>query len=105
MDTEDGVDVATLDVTRIGIIHGVFWEMNQLDLMLKRVNIRKPLRFSMRTEARAKSRRQAMSTFCILLKQNCGATRRAIPFYRRADGLVEKMLSAEFTDELAILGK
>lgn len=31
MDTENGMDVVTLDSTRIGILHEVFWEMNQLE--------------------------------------------------------------------------
>lgn len=31
MDTENGMDVVTLDATRIGIIHEVFWEMNQVE--------------------------------------------------------------------------
>ncbi len=31
MDSENGVDVATLDATRIGIIQSVFWDMNQLE--------------------------------------------------------------------------
>lgn len=31
MDSENGMDVATLDATRIGIIQSVFWDMNQLE--------------------------------------------------------------------------
>jgi hypothetical protein len=31
MDSENGMDVATLDATRIGIIQSVFWDMNQIE--------------------------------------------------------------------------
>lgn len=31
MDSENGMDVATFDATRIGIIQSVFWDMNQLE--------------------------------------------------------------------------
>ncbi len=37
MDSEDGVDVATLDATRIGIIHSVFWDMNQLETRVETI--------------------------------------------------------------------
>ncbi|MDE5140119.1 hypothetical protein PYL72_19610 [Paenibacillus larvae subsp. larvae] len=31
MDSENGMDVATLDATRVDVIRSVFWDMNQLD--------------------------------------------------------------------------
>lgn len=37
MDTENGMDVATLDATRIGIIQSVFWDMNQLESRIETI--------------------------------------------------------------------
>lgn len=31
MDSENGMDVATLDATRVELIRSIFWDMNQLD--------------------------------------------------------------------------
>ncbi|OMD40050.1 C40 family peptidase [Paenibacillus odorifer] len=37
MDSENGMDVATLDATRIGIIQSVFWDMNQLESRIETI--------------------------------------------------------------------
>lgn len=37
MDSENGMDVATLDVTRMDVIHSVFWEMNQLESFVETI--------------------------------------------------------------------
>ncbi len=37
MDSENGMDVATLDATRIGIIRSVFWDMNQLESRIEKI--------------------------------------------------------------------
>ncbi|XID93803.1 C40 family peptidase [Paenibacillaceae bacterium WGS1546] len=37
MDSEIGMDVATLDATRIGIIQSVFWDMNQLESRIETI--------------------------------------------------------------------
>lgn len=37
MDSENGMDVATFDQTRIGIIQSVFWGMNQLESRIETI--------------------------------------------------------------------
>ncbi|MCY9667638.1 C40 family peptidase [Paenibacillus alginolyticus] len=37
MDSENGMDVATLDATRIDIIQSVFWDMNQLESHVEKI--------------------------------------------------------------------
>ncbi|MCD9025415.1 C40 family peptidase [Cohnella silvisoli] len=37
MDSENGMDAATLDATRIGIIQSVFWDMNQVESRIEKI--------------------------------------------------------------------
>lgn len=37
-DPENGMDVATLDGTKVGILRGIFWDMNQIDYWIETVD-------------------------------------------------------------------
>lgn len=36
-DIENGMDVATLDYTKVGILRGIFWDMNQIDYWIESI--------------------------------------------------------------------
>lgn len=43
MDSENGMDVATLDATRVDVIRSVFWDMNQLDSYVETIEHRETI--------------------------------------------------------------
>lgn len=108
MDTENEMDVVTLDATRIGIIHGVFWEMNQLESHIETIEHTETV--TVQHEDGSSSDETTTSYERILHitvnSRTAEQQAEAYHFTNEQSDLMKEMLSAEFRPLMfAILGK
>jgi hypothetical protein len=108
MDTENGMDVATLDATRIGLIHEVFWEMNSLESHVETIEHTETV--TVQHEDGSASEETTTSYERILhitvISRTAEQQAEAYHFTNEQIDLMKEMLSGEFRPLMfAILGK
>ncbi|WP_052098195.1 C40 family peptidase [Paenibacillus stellifer] len=108
MDTENGMDVVTLDATRIGIIHEVFWEINQVESHVETIEHTEMVTVQHEDGSSSKETTTTYERILHITVNSRTAERQAEAYHFTNEqmDLMKEMLSAEFRPMMfAILGK
>ncbi|OIB01451.1 hypothetical protein AK95_28935 [Paenibacillus sp. LC231] len=108
MDTENGMDVVTLDATRIGIIHEVFWEMNQPESHVETIEHTEMVTVQHEDGSFSEETTTTYERILHITVNSRTAEQQAEAYHFTNEqmDLIKEMLSAEFRPMLfAILGK
>lgn len=108
MDTENGMDVVTLDSTRIGILHEVFWEMNQLESHVETIEHTETVTVQHEDGSSSEETTTSYERILHITVNGRKAEQQAEAYHFTNEqmDLMKELLSAEFRPQmLAILGK
>lgn len=108
MDTENGMDVATLDATRIDIIHSVFWDMNQLESRIETIEHTETVTVEHEDGSTSEETTTSYERILHITVNSRTAEQQAEAYHFTNEqmDLMKEMLSAEFRPMMfAILGK
>jgi hypothetical protein len=108
MDTENGMDVSTLDATRIGIIHEVFWEMNQMESHVETIEHTETVTVQHEDGSASEETTTSYERILHINVNSRTAEQQAEAYHFTIEqmDLMKEMLSAEFRPLMfAILGK
>ncbi|CAM3551823.1 hypothetical protein [Marinicrinis lubricantis] len=108
MDTEKGMDVATLDTTRIGIIESVFWDMNPIESLVETIEYKETITVEHENGSISEETITSYEYILHITVASRTAEQQAdiYSFTSEQIDLMNEMLSVEFRPfMLAILGK
>ncbi|MCD1261376.1 C40 family peptidase [Paenibacillus athensensis] len=107
-DTKNGMDVVSLDATRIGIIHEVFWEMNQWESHVEMIEHKETVTVQHKDGSYSEETTTSYEHILHITINSRTAEQQAEAYHFTSEqmDLMKEMLSAEFRPMMfAILGK
>lgn len=108
MDNKNGMDVATLDATRIGVIHEVFWEMNQMESLVETIEHTETVTVQHDDGSASEETKTSYEhiLYITVTSRTAEQQAEAYHFTNEQMDLMKEMLSVEFRSLMfAILGK